>query len=104
MITTAEDSRRERRFLAMALVASIAVYLIGALFYYRVDDLLNRFEKKLAVFRKQPEKEGVRMSSAIRLDKRPKPVPDAKARSRPPQPRRPPSPPNPQTLPALPAP
>jgi len=104
MITTAEDSRRERRFLAIALVASIAVHLIGALFYYRVDDLLNRFEKKLAVFRKQPEKEVVTMSSAIRLDKRPKPVPDAKARSRPPQPRSPQSPPNPQTLPVLPAP
>jgi hypothetical protein len=55
-------------------------------------------------FLKKPDKEVVTLSSAIRLDKRAKPVPVAKPKSQPPRPRSPESPPNPQTLPELPAP
>jgi hypothetical protein len=101
MITTSEDTRRERRWLQIALVASIAVHLIGALFYYRATDLLAKTHIPLF---KPPEKEVVTLSSAIRLDKRPKPVRVARPKSQPPQPRSPQSAPNPETLPQLPAP
>src|ERR1700680_4297437 len=101
MITTSEDSRRERRWLQIALVASIAVHLIGALFYYRATDLLAKAHIPLF---KPPEKEVVTLSSAIRIDKRAKPVPVAKPKSQPPQPRSPPSLPNPETLPQPPPP
>src|SRR6202049_4596214 len=101
MITTSEDSRRERRWLQIALVGSIAIHLIGALFYYRAADLLAK--APIPLF-KPPEKEVVTLSSAIRLDKRPKPVPVAKPKSQPPRPRSPQSAPNPETLPQLPAP
>jgi len=101
MITTSEDSRRERRWLQIALVASIAVHLIGALFYFRATDLLAKVHIPLF---KPPDKEVVTLSSAIRLDKRPKPAPAAKPKSQPPRPRSPQSAPNPETLPQLPAP
>jgi hypothetical protein len=101
VITVAEDPRRERRFLTIALIASIAVHLIGALFYFRATDLLAKVH---VPFAKPPEKEVVTLSSAIRLDKRPKPVPVARPKSQPPRPRSPQSPPNSETLPQLPAP
>jgi hypothetical protein len=99
VITTAEEERRDRRFLLIALIGSIVVHLLGALFYVQTTGLLTKIP-----FLKHPEKEVVTLSSAIRLDKRPKPVPVQKPKSQPPRPRTPLSPPNPQTLPELPAP
>jgi len=99
VITTVEETRRERRFLLIALVSSIVVHLLGALIYVQGSGLLAKVP-----FLRPPEKEVVTLSSAIRIDKRPKPVPVQKPKAQPPRPRTPLSPPNPQTLPELPAP
>ncbi len=101
MITSAEDERRDRRFLIIALLGSIVVHLLGALFYVQSTGLLAKVHLP---FLRPPEQEVVMLSSAIRLDKRPKPVPALKPKAQPPRPRAPQSPANPQTLPELPAP
>jgi hypothetical protein len=101
VITTAEEDRRDRRFIVIALISSIVVHLLGALLYVGSSGFLAKVHLP---FMKPPEKEVVTLSSAIRIDKRPKPVPVQRPKSQPPQPRSPQSPPNPQTLPELPAP
>ncbi len=93
MITAEEaPDRANRRLLALAIILSVAVHLLGALFYFRAGDWLAKVHLPVTLPKPQPTEEVVTLSSALRLERKPKPVPAEK-----PQPQRP-TRPNPESL------
>ncbi len=76
MITTSEEPRRSGRILRIALAGSIVVHILAILLVFAVSDEARRLLAHVDVRHhvKRPDDETVTMSTALRLEKRAKPV------------------------------
>jgi hypothetical protein len=101
MITVSdEETPRRGRGLEFALVASMLVHLLLALFYFKGEEILTKLHVPIAIPHPHPTEEVVTTSSAITLDRRARPKPasaPAHPQAQRPQPRSPQSPANPAT-------
>ncbi len=75
MITSSREPRKRTRVLRLAIAGSVIVHLLLVLLMLAAYDVVNRISPRLAVPRQPQSDEIVTLSSAIRIERRSRPVP-----------------------------